>query len=71
MSGQKLRLFEHCQPQNICEKQIKIKNNLILIQALSDHSWLLRKIINQLDVQEGDPSRYSVSLYHNSTLKKI
>lgn len=71
MEGQKAALFDNFKPQDICENQFSLKNDLILNQTLSDFPWLLRKVITKLDNLPGNPQRYCVNLYHNYLLKKI
>jgi hypothetical protein len=46
--NQKTVLFDCFQPFDICENNLIIANNLIIFQCLSDHTWLVRKMIRQL-----------------------
>lgn len=46
--NQKTVLFDCFQPFDICENNLIIANNLIIFQCLSDHTWLVRKLIRQL-----------------------
>lgn len=57
-----------------------IANNLIIFQCLSDHTWLLRKIIKPVKkvniVTQGEnvtkpPQEYVIEVYVNDELKKI
>ncbi len=45
-------LFDCFQPFDISENNLIIANNLIIFQCLSDHTWLVRKILKP--IKKGD-----------------
>jgi len=69
-NNQKSVLFDCFQPFDICENNLIIANNLMIFQCLSDHTWLVRKIVKQLKKGDGKnlqninfndlPNQYSV-----------
>lgn len=85
--NQKTVLFDCFQPFDICENNLIIANNLIIFQCLSDHTWLVRKMVRQLkkgEVANGNtsaninssntsdtPNQYAIEVYINDELKKI
>ncbi len=80
--NQKPALFDCFQPYDICESNLIIANNLIVFQCLSNHTWLLRKILKQLKKTEihnsnpntniADlPNQYSIEMYFNDEIKKV
>ena len=46
--GQKFVLFDSFKPTDISENQFSLRNNLILFQALSDYSWIIKRAISKL-----------------------
>lgn len=59
--NQKTVLFDCFQPFDICENNLIIANNLIIFQCLSDHTWLIRKIVRQLKKGESiNPNNSSI-----------
>ncbi len=48
IQGQKFILFDSFKPLDITENQFTLRNNLILFQALSDYSWIIKRAIHKL-----------------------
>jgi hypothetical protein len=71
IEGQKIVLFDSFKPSDIVESQFSLKHSLIVVQTLSDFPWLLKKIITRLESEPGHPQKYTVTLVHNCTVKKI
>ena len=66
-SNKNYPLFNAFNPFDITERNLVIRNNLILLQCLSQHPWLVRKIV-QYD--KSRPGYFNLNLYGKFHLKK-
>ena len=64
----KYPLFDSYNPFDIAQKNVVIKNNLILFQCLSQHPWVIRKI---LQVDRTKPNNFNINLYINFQHRKF
>ncbi len=61
-------LFDSYSPFDICEKNFAIRNMLIIFQSLSQHPWILRKMVQS---DRSKSNFYNVNLYINYAHKLI
>jgi len=47
LNGQKFILFDSFKPLDISESQFSLRHNLIIFQALSDYSWIIKRAITK------------------------
>ncbi len=67
-------LFDSFKPLDISENQLSLHHNLMLLQALSDYSWILKRAISKLDDPKAkgkdQAAKFQVTLFKNFTSVK-
>ena len=76
IKGQKFVLFDSFKPLDISENQFSLRHNLILLQALSDYSWIVKRAVGKLEdgnklKPKADLHRFIINLYKNFAITKI